>query len=141
MARIRFPDGSSIDEGELELSASRSGGPGGQHANTADTKVELRWSIDDSELDQRRKQRIRDRLDSRITKDGVFILTAGEHRSQHQNREAAMARFRAIVGEAMQPTKRRKRTRVSRSQKRKRLENKRRHSEKKRLRKDPDVPR
>lgn len=137
MARIRFPDGSSIDEGELELSASRSGGPGGQHANTSDTKVELRWSVPDSALDERRRRRIRERLGSRITNDGVFILTAGEHRSQHQNREAAVARFRAIVGEAMQPTKRRRRTRVSRSQKRKRLEDKRRHAEKKRMRRNP----
>ncbi len=137
MARIRFPDGSSIDEGEVALSASRSGGPGGQHANTSDTKVELRWSVGDSALDEGRKARIRERLGGRITKDGVFILTAGEHRSQHQNREAAIARFRSIVGEAMQPTARRRRTRVSRSQKRKRLEDKRRHSEKKRLRRDP----
>ena len=137
MARIRFPGGSSIEEGELELSASRSGGPGGQHANTSDTKVELRWHVDSSSLSSAQKRRIHDRLDSRITNDGELILTSAEHRSQHQNREAVVARFRAIVGEALQPPKQRRRTRVSRNQKRKRLEAKRRQSEKKRLRRDP----
>lgn len=140
MARIRLSGGTSIDEGELELSASRSGGPGGQHANTSDTKVELRWHVGESSLSPAQKQRVRERLGSRITKDDVLILTAGEHRSQHQNREAAVARFTAIVGEAIQPSTRRKRTKVSRRQKRKRLANKRHNSEKKRLRKDPDVP-
>lgn len=140
MARIRFPGGSSIEEGELELSASRSGGPGGQHANTSDTRVELRWHVGGSSLSDAQKQRVRDRLGSRITKDDVLILTSAEHRSQHQNREAVVARFRSIVGEAMQPVKRRRRTRVSRNQKRKRLEDKRRRSEKKRLRKDPKRP-
>ena len=75
-----------------------------------------------------------------ITKDDVFILQASEERSQHQNRAAAVARFRSLVGEAIQPRNRRKQTKVSRNQKRKRLEAKRRHSEKKRLRKDPKIP-
>ena len=139
MARIRFPGGSSIDEGELDLSATRSGGPGGQHANTSDTKVELRWDVDASSLSSTQKRRIHDRLGSRITKDGVLILTSAEHRSQHQNREAVVARFRSIVGEAMQPPRQRRRTKVSRNQKRKRLEDKRHRSEKKRLRRDPRI--
>lgn len=140
MARIRFPNGSSIDESELEFNASRSSGPGGQSVNTTASKVELRWHVGSSTLSDAQKRRIRDRLGNRITKDDVFILQAGEERSQHQNRAAATARFRALVGEAMTPTKRRRKTRVSRSQKRKRLEAKRRHSEKKRLRRDPKLP-
>ena len=141
MARIRFPNGSSVDESELEFLASRSGGPGGQGVNTTASKVELRWHVGSSSLSEAQKRRVRERLGNRITKDDVFILQAGEERSQHQNREAAVARFRALVGEAITPTKQRKRTRVSRRQKRKRLEAKRRHSEKKRLRQNPEPPR
>ena len=124
MARIRFPNGSSIDEAELEFLASRSGG-----------------HVGSSSLSDAQKRRVRDRLGNRITKDDVFIIQAGEERSQHQNREAAVARFRALVGEAITPQKQRRRTKVSRRQKRKRLEAKRRHSEKKQLRRSPKPPR
>ena len=141
MARITFPNGSSVDESELEFLASRSGGPGGQGVNTTASKVELRWHVGSSSLSQSQKQRVRERLGNRITKDDVFILQAGEERSQHQNRAAAIARFRSLVGEAIRPATRRRKTKVSRSQKRKRLENKRHRSEKKRLRKDPKPPR
>ena len=140
MARIRLGRGVSIDEAELDLSATRSGGPGGQHANTSDTKVELRWHVGRSSLTDSQKRRVRDRLGNRITKSDEFILTAGEERSQHRNREAAIARFRSLVGEAVQPTSSRRRTKVSRNQKRKRLADKRHQSEKKRLRKDPPKP-
>lgn len=140
MARIRFPNGGSIDESELEFLTSRSGGPGGQGVNTTASKVELRWNVGESSLSDAQKRRVRERLGNRITKDDVLILQAGEERSQHQNRAAATARFRALVGEAITPSRRRRQTKVSRRQKRKRLEAKRRHSEKKRLRKDPEPP-
>lgn len=140
MARITLSGGTSIDEAELELSATRSGGPGGQHANTSDTKVELRWHVGSSSLSDAHKARIRERLGNRITTDDVLVLTASEQRSQHRNREAAIARFRALVGEAIQPPRRRRRTRVPRSQKRKRLDAKRHRGEKKRLRRNPPQP-
>lgn len=140
MARITFPNGSSIDESELEFLASRSGGPGGQGVNTTASKVELRWDVGASSLSDTQKRRVRKRLGNRITKDDVLILQAAEERSQHQNREAAKARFRSLVGEAITPSKRRKKTKVSRRQKRQRLEDKRHRSEKKRLRKDPKPP-
>ncbi|MDX1657888.1 MAG: alternative ribosome rescue aminoacyl-tRNA hydrolase ArfB [Nitriliruptorales bacterium] len=141
MADIRLSRRVSIPEHELEFRTSRSGGPGGQGVNTTASKVELRFDIDASEaLSHKQKERLHSRLDNRITTDGVLIIQSSEHRSQHQNREAAVARFQAVVGEAIQPAKRRKKTRVPRSQKRKRLEDKRRRSEKKRLRKPPEVP-
>ena len=137
MARIRFSGGSSVDESELEFRASRSGGPGGQGVNTTSSKIELRWNVGASSLSNAQKDRVRERLGNRISTDDVLILQSAEERSQHQNRDAAVARFRALVGEAIQPPKRRKKTRVSRSQKRKRLEDKRHRSEKKRLRRTP----
>lgn len=138
MADIPLPYGVRIPEAELILRASRSGGPGGQHANTADTKVELRWSVTNSTaLTGVQRDRLTDRLASRLTADGELILTASEHRSQHRNREAVLARFRAIVGEALTPPRTRRRTRPTRASKERRLQSKKHRSELKRLRQPP----
>ncbi|MFP4149162.1 MAG: alternative ribosome rescue aminoacyl-tRNA hydrolase ArfB [Nitriliruptoraceae bacterium] len=138
MADVQLPGGVRIPEAELHLRASRSGGPGGQHANTSDTKVELRWSVrETTALSEAQRARLTDRLASRLTADGELILTAREHRSQHRNREAVLARFRAIVGEALTPPRTRRRTRPTRASKERRLEAKRRRSELKRLREPP----
>lgn len=138
MADVQLPGGVRIPEAELHLRASRSGGPGGQHANTSDTKVELRWSVQETTaLSEVQRARLADRLASRLTADGELILTAREHRSQHRNREAVLARFRAIVGEALTPPRSRRRTRPTRASKERRLEAKRHRGEVKRLRKPP----
>lgn len=141
MADIRLNRRVSVPEHELEFRASRSGGPGGQGVNTTASKVELRFDVDASEaLDEAQKRRLKQRLANRITDDGILIIRSSEHRSQHQNREAATARFQALVGEAITPPKRRRRTRVPRAEKRRRLEEKRKHAEKKRLREPPEIP-
>lgn len=141
MTDIKLNRRVSIPEHELEFRASRSGGPGGQGVNTTASKVELRFDVDASQaLDDDQKQRLKQRLENRITEDGVLIIQSSEHRSQHRNREAATARFQAMVGEAITPRKRRRRTRVPRSEKRRRLQEKRKHAEKKRLREPPEVP-
>jgi len=137
MARIQLGRGASVDEAELDLSAARSSGPGGQGVNTTDSKVELRWHVGGSSLSDAQKQRVRERLGNRITKDDVLVLHSSEERSQHQNRSAAVARFTSLVSEAITPPKRRKRTRPTRGSKRRRLEAKRRRSEIKKLRKNP----
>ncbi len=135
---IRLGRGVSVPEAELELRTSRSGGPGGQGVNTTDSKVELRWDVGaTSALDETQRARVRERLASRLTDDGVLILQASEHRSQHRNREAALARFRSLVGEAIEPPTPRTRTRPSRGAKRRRVEAKKRRGETKRLRKPP----
>lgn len=141
MTDIRLSRRVTIPDAELEFRASRSGGPGGQGVNTTASKVELRFDVGASQaLTEQQKDLVRERLGSRITDDDVLILQSSEHRSQHRNREAATARFQALVGEAIQPPKRRRRTRVPRSEKRRRLREKRQHSEKKELRKPPEVP-
>ena len=140
MARIRLSRKVSIPEDEIEFRASRSGGPGGQGVNTTASKIELRFNVDASpSLTDAQKQRLRERLGNRITDDGVFILQASEERSQHRNRQAALSRFQALVGEAIQPPKRRKKTRPSRAAKRRRLEEKRHRGRIKELRKPPDA--
>ncbi len=141
MADVKINRRVHIPEHELEFRASRSGGPGGQGVNTTSSKIELRFDVDASpSLSARDKALIHERLGSRLTDDGVFILQSSEQRSQHQNREAAVSRFQAMISEAIQPPKRRKRTRPTRASKERRLKAKKIRGEKKRLRKPPPMP-
>ena len=127
-----------VPASELELRTSKAGGPGGQHVNTTDSKVELRWSVGTSTaLSDAQRQRVLERLAPRLTSQDVLILTSAEHRSQHRNREAVLARFRAVVGEALEPPRPRRRTRPTRASRQRRLDQKRRRSETKRLRRPP----
>jgi len=140
MPSLELPHGVSIPDTELEISASRSSGPGGQSVNTSDSKIELRWSIPKSNaLTEAQRARLLDRLASRLTSDGVLILQGSEHKSQYRNREAVRTRFQAIVGEALEPPRRRRKTRPTRGSKERRLQAKKQRSEVKRLRRDPET--
>jgi ribosome-associated protein len=124
-----------VPRAELDFRASRSGGPGGQHVNTSSTRVELLWDVEGSpSLTGEQRERIREKLANRIDGEGVLHLTASEHRSQHQNREAATGRFVEIVREALRVPKARKKTRPTRASREQRLRGKKRRSEVKRLR-------
>jgi ribosome-associated protein len=137
---IVLPRGVVVPAAELEWRTSRSGGPGGQGVNTTDSRVELRWDVRASRaLSPAQRARVLDRLASRLTADGVLRLTGSEYRSQHRNREAVMARFRAVVGEALVPPTPRRPTRPSRAAKQRRLESKRRRGDVKRLRRPPEA--
>lgn len=141
MDDVALPGGPVIPAGDLELRASRSGGPGGQSVNTSATKIELRFPIGPCRaLSRAHKQRLRERLANRITTDDVLVLQSSEHRSQHRNREAAVARFRALVGEAIQPAERRIPTSPPRSADERRLRDKRHRGRIKRLRQSPEPP-
>lgn len=140
MSDIQVTENVSVPETELELQFARAGGPGGQHVNTTATKVELRWDVDASEaLTDEQKRRVKEALANRITKDGVLLLAASERRSQTRNREAALARFAHLVGEALVPPAPRRPTRPPRAAKERRLQEKRERAEKKAQRRDPDV--
>ncbi len=137
---IRITEDVSVPETELELQFARAGGPGGQHVNTTASKVELRWDVDASEaLADEQKQRVKQALGNRITKDGVLVLAASERRSQTRNREAVVARFAHLVGEALVPPTPRRRTRPPRAAKERRLQEKRERAEKKARRQNPEV--
>jgi len=141
MGAVRVQPGLSIPEEELEFRFSRSGGPGGQHANTSDTRVELRFDVEASNaLTDEQKARVRARLGSRITGGGELVLVGNEHRSQTRNREAVVARFAMLLREALRVERPRKRTRRSRAVDRRRLEAKSHQSLKKALRRAPDRP-
>jgi ribosome-associated protein len=124
-----------VPRAELDFRASRSGGPGGQHVNTSSTRVELAWDVAGSpSLTEAQRARILDKLANRISGEGVLQLAASEHRSQHQNREAAVERFVELVREALHVPKPRKKTRPTRASRERRLEAKKQRSEKKQMR-------
>ncbi len=138
---IDIGHGVRIPAEELQLSFARSGGPGGQHVNTSSTKVELRFDVASSpSLSDAQRERIRAALGSRITTDGVLVLQSSEHRSQTRNREAVIERFRTLLSDALRPARPRRPTRPTRASKERRLEAKRARSERKALRRKPDLP-
>ena len=130
-----------VPDEEIELRATPSGGPGGQHANRRSTRVEARWNVRESpSLTEVERRRLLRRLESRIAADGTLRVVADEERSQHRNRRLAVARLRELVAEGLKVPKPRKPTRPSRAAKEKRLREKRQRQRKKKLRKPPPPP-
>jgi len=124
---------------ELEFRASRSSGPGGQGVNTTSSRVELRWDVSASRVpNESQRGLLLDRLGHRLTDDGVLILHGSEHRSQHRNREAVIARLRAIVAEAIIPPTPRRATRPTRASIRRRMADKQARARTKGLRQPPE---
>lgn len=139
MEDLRVSSALLIPGAELEVRASRAGGPGGQHVNTTSTRVELRWDVRASTaLTDAQRGRLLERLAPRLTNDGVLVLHASEHRSQLRNREAALARLTAIVGDALEVPRARRATRPTRAARRRRLEAKRARGATKELRRRPE---
>ena len=127
-------------ESELIFNTSRSSGPGGQHVNKVNTKVELRFNIPDSELfSEEEKTILLQKLKNKINKDGELIIVSQEDRSQYKNKEAAIEKFLDMLMKALTPTKKRKPSRPTRASKEKRLVEKKLVSEKKIQRKKPGI--
>jgi ribosome-associated protein len=114
---------------ELTYTASRSSGPGGQHVNTTDSRIQVRWNVlDSAALTETEKALVQNTLASRLTEAGDLILASDTHRSQRRNREEVIERLASLVREALIPPKPRKKTRPTRASKEKRLDEKRKKS-------------
>lgn len=130
--RLEIAPGAALDEADIELRASRSGGPGGQHANVTASRIEAVLDVPAARsLSEAQKSAICARLGPRVT------AVAQESRSQARNRELAIERLLQRLAVALRPRKRRRATRPSKASRARRLERKRRHSERKRLRRKP----
>jgi len=120
---------------EAVYKTSRASGPGGQHVNKTESRVELHWNLEGSKvLDNRQKSTLRTRLGSRLTSEGVLILSSQKYRSQLRNREEVSARFMRLVEKLSRPPKKRIKTRPTRSSVEKRIKEKKALSEKKQRR-------
>ena len=128
----------SIPIRELKFVASTSSGPGGQHVNRVATKIVLLWDVKSSTSISRSQQsRILNKLATRINKAGILRVSSSKHRSQKANRSATIDRFILLLQDALKRAIARKRTNISRTQKVKRLEQKKDRSTIKSLRKPP----
>jgi ribosome-associated protein len=125
---------------ELRLAASRSSGPGGQNINKVSTKMELRFHVISSQfLNTQQKNRIQKVLKNRISNTGELVITSQSERTQRGNRQKVIQRFFELMEKALTKPKKRKKTNPTKSSILKRLENKKILSQKKQLRKPPEL--
>lgn len=127
-----------IPAAELQWRFSRSPGPGGQHVNTSDSRVELSWDVEASRvLTDAQRARLQDRLDGRLI-EGVVTVAASEQRSQLRNREDALEKLAALIVAALAPdAPKRRATKPTRGSARRHSAAKARRSETKKLRRRP----
>ncbi|MFD0557396.1 ribosome-associated protein [Stackebrandtia endophytica] len=139
MENLRVTNTVEIPELELTWRFSRSSGPGGQHVNTSDSRVELRFDVANSgAFTPAQRERVLEQLESRLV-DGVVTVAASRFRSQYRNRQDALERLSALLAGALAPpAPPRRATKPSRRARQRRVDEKRQRGELKKLRRNPD---
>ena len=130
-------DNISIAEAEIDLSAVRSQGPGGQNVNKVSSAIHLRFDICASSLPVVYQERLLKLSDHRISKEGVVIVKAQRYRSQDKNRTEALQRLQALLQSVTQTPKVRRATRPTRGSQLRRMDRKTQHGQKKTMRSKP----
>lgn len=131
---LRLSTNVEIPRSELEFNAMRAQGAGGQNVNKLNSAIHLRFDIKASSLPEFYKQRLLKLRDSRVSKEGIIVIKAQQHRTQEKNREDALLRLKSLILEAIKVTPTRKATKPTKSSQRKRLDSKTKHASTKRLR-------
>ena len=131
---MSLPSKYLVDEREVEMSAIRAQGAGGQNVNKVSSAIHLRFDVAASSLPDEIKARLLDLSDSRLTLDGVLVLKAQQHRTQEMNRADALMRLQEVVDSVSRPPKTRRATQPTYGSKQRRLEGKSQRSETKSLR-------
>jgi len=130
---LRVQPGLLIPETELNESYSRAGGPGGQHVNKVATRATLRWDIAASgALRSSQRDRLLEKLRSRLTTEGVLVVHASSSRSQSANRQEARERLAELIRAALVVQRKRRATRPTRASRERRLSDKKRKGDRKR---------
>lgn len=133
--KVLIPDIESLIK-ELHFKATRSGGKGGQNVNKVSTKVELHFSIWESvSLDDEQKARLALKLQNKLSEDGVLRVVSSEERTQLGNKKKALDKFRKLISSAFVERKKRVATKATKASKERRLREKKRTAEIKKLRK------